>query len=438
MSGGGAADGALDEAAARRDRIAGGRGQGGDGGDGGAAPGEIGGGASSEADDRPPRRRALRPRPQGAMASTSYRSVEYVLMSADRSANRHLRRLLGSGGGGDEDQRAAAVTHEALERAGGDEAWAKEFVRLLLYDERMTNVACMKSKNLKKELVEAVAVVERVEEMLATLAGRRDVCADVDAGRVGPEGARLRALIAADAAVATGAQSEVAGAGVQTQADDTPSALERSGEGLLMVDLCSGKGAAGLMLALRFPRARVVGVDARPPSGRDLHEGMLDNLERVTGDIYDEEVIARAFERDVSGSDGASGATVRRTRARERSRICAISVQRHQRSDHLSVALPCAYVCRCCWACTYVATSHDEPSKYSTTARILVLRLSRLAASSGRFHFGCGRREAGATIPLSLRARACRGAYRTSSGRSACSRRVARSIGTSVFGGTRL
>eukprot|EP00793_Prasinoderma_coloniale_P000775 PRCOL_00003925-RA len=64
------------------------------------------------------------------MASTSYRSVEYVLMSADRSANRHLRRLLGSGGGGDEDQRAAAVTHEALERAGGDEAWAKEFVRL--------------------------------------------------------------------------------------------------------------------------------------------------------------------------------------------------------------------------------------------------------------------------------------------------------------------
>ena len=264
------------------------------------------------------------------MASTSYRSVEYVLMSADRSANRHLRRLLGSGGGGDEDQRAAAVTHEALERAGGDEAWAKEFVRLLLYDERMTNVACMKSKNLKKELVEAVAVVERVEEMLATLAGRRDVCADVDAGRVGPEGARLRALIAADAAVATGVPSEVAGAGVQTQADDTPSALERSGEGLLMVDLCSGKGAAGLMLALRFPRARVVGVDARPPSGRDLHEGMLDNLERFTGDIYDEEVIARAFERDVSGSDGASGATVRRTRARERSRICAISVQKRR------------------------------------------------------------------------------------------------------------
>ena len=194
-----------------------------------------------------------------AAVSTSYRSVEWVLLSRDRAGNAHLRRLLGAppegglakpGGEAGGGEGAPRRPPEDFSRAGGDEPWAREFTRLLVEDPTFTNLACMKSKQLKKELVEGVACVARVEEALGRIRGRR--------------------------------------AGLSAE-------LERTGEGLLVVDLCSGKGAAGLMLALRFPSAVVRCVDLRPPAEKDLHEGVFENVERVTGDVYDDALIERVF-----------------------------------------------------------------------------------------------------------------------------------------------
>lgn len=52
------------------------------------------------------------------------------------------------------------------------------------------------------------------------------------------------------------------------------------------------------MLALRFPKARVIGVDIRKQNPTELHlsDGIFDNLTRITGDVYDDGVIASVME----------------------------------------------------------------------------------------------------------------------------------------------
>ena len=168
--------------------------------------------------------RSTRFRPDGTL-SNSFRSIEHVLMSSSCVTNRHLRRL----------------TYNGVKQ----EAWAERFLNLLAVDKRCANLACHKSKSLKKELVEGVSIIERVEHLLLKL------CQE------------------------------------NTEIDSA------TGEGLLLLDMCSGKGIAATMLAVRFPKAKVVGIDIRPPSPTEQHleDGFLPNLIRRTGNVYDDELL---------------------------------------------------------------------------------------------------------------------------------------------------
>lgn len=162
-------------------------------------------------------------RPDGSL-STSYRSIEHVIQSQSCVANRHLHRLI-----------------------RGSEEWARQFICLLVKDERCANISCQKSKSLKKELVEGVSMIERVEHLIAKL----------NKHRYGKD------------------------------------VIDSSGKGLTLLDLCSGKGVAGTMLAVRFSHAQVNGLDIRPPSERErhLHDGFLPNFSRKTGNVYDEKLM---------------------------------------------------------------------------------------------------------------------------------------------------
>jgi len=168
-------------------------------------------------------------RPDGT-ASTSYRSFEHVLQSRSCTTNRYLYRLI-----------------------YGTEGWAKQFIHLLGTDKRWANMACMKTKHLKKELVESVSMIERVERIIGHKLGN---------------GANDTTIRNDDARIS-------------------------AGENILLLDLCSGKGVAGTMLAIRFPEARVIGIDIRPPSTTEHHlrDGFLPNLTRITGNLYDDKLL---------------------------------------------------------------------------------------------------------------------------------------------------
>ena len=188
-----------------------------------------------------------------------YRSIEYLLRSESCMTNRHLRRLTGGGTHGGYRplydgtfSRYDASIDPALIRSGGDEQkaaelrvemepWAERFMSLLLYDERMTNLAC-KTQKLKKDFVDGVAILERVEEVLAK--------------------------------------------------HHDAHTLE-TGENVLFFDMCSGKGITSIMLTMRFPLAQIVCVDIRPPSETEYHlrEGAFENISRITGSIYDDDIV---------------------------------------------------------------------------------------------------------------------------------------------------
>ena len=247
------------------------------------SPEERDGGSSSSSSPGPMRRegggdgvrrtsdgRLIRHRPDGTW-STAYRKVDYLVQGKDCIENRYLRRLTGGRAmgrgpppeeGGDADADADPSNTDKVGDPEPDyEPWAARFMDLLLHDPGFANLACQKS--LKKELVESVSIVERVEDALA------------------------------------GIQRGGGGGGGEPR--QSRSVSEATGEGMLLLDLCSGKGAAGLMLALRFPRARVVCLDLRPPAQKDLHEGFFNNIERVTGSVYDDAVVADVLRRTPEG-----------------------------------------------------------------------------------------------------------------------------------------
>lgn len=188
-------------------------------------------------------------RPDGSV-SNAYRSIEHVLQSTSCRTNRHLRRLTRC-------MRTAPPVPAARQSVQQEEQWAQRFLKLVLFDERFARIACHGSKGLKKELVEGVSMMERVEAMVEQLATTKSTGSDDPA---------------------------------DTNATDD---AIRSGQGLILLDLCAGKGIATVMLALRFPEARVVGLDLRPPSDaeRYLHDGVLSNLTRVTGNLHDEALL---------------------------------------------------------------------------------------------------------------------------------------------------
>ena len=183
--------------------------------------------------------------------------------------NKHLRRLTGGGtayrrplydatfaSGGCANSDASPVGNDSLLESSANndppemEPWAEEFMRLVLYDERMSNVAC-KGKKLRKDIVDGIAIIERVEHILGRLCDHGNVT---------------------------------------TEARDT-------GKDLLLFDLCSGKFITGIMLTTRFPDAKIIGIDIRPPNPSELHlrNKAFPNVERLTGSIYDDEIIEKAI-----------------------------------------------------------------------------------------------------------------------------------------------
>ena len=197
----------------------------------------------------------------GGMKVKGYRPIEYMLRHPSCVTNKHLRRLTGGGtayrrplydatfaSGGDAKDTASADTQAASNKSDPPimEPWAEEFMRLVLYDERMSNVAC-KGRKLRKDIVDGIAIIDRVEHILGRL----------------HDGGVITSL-----------------------ARDT-------GKDLLLFDLCSGKFITGIMLTTRFPDAKIVGVDIRPPNPSELHlrEKAFPNVERLTGSIYDSELI---------------------------------------------------------------------------------------------------------------------------------------------------
>ena len=192
-------------------------------------------------------------RPDGSF-KFAFRSIEHVLMSQSCETNRHLHRLTGGAG----VPRLSPAVSSVMKTTSASsetkqEEWAKRFLNLLVLDERFANVACHKSKGLKKELIEGVSMIERVEQLLAKLEKQEDIDVDTQTGR-----------------------------------------------GALLLDLGSGKGVAGVMLAIRFPQAKVIGLDIRPPSAteRHLHEGVFPNFVRQTGNLYDDELLKDVITRE--------------------------------------------------------------------------------------------------------------------------------------------
>ena len=194
----------------------------------------------------------------GGKKVKGYRPIEYMLRHPSCVTNKHLRRLTGGGtayrrplydatfaSGGDANDTASADTQAASNSSSEPpimEPWAEEFMRLVLYDERMSNVAC-KGRKLRKDIVDGIAIIDRVEHILGRLH---------------------------DGGVIT-------------------SLTRDTGKDLLLFDLCSGKFITGIMLTTRFPDAKIVGVDIRPPNPSELHirEKDFPNVERLTGSIYD-------------------------------------------------------------------------------------------------------------------------------------------------------
>ena len=148
----------------------------------------------------------------------SYRSVEHVLQHPACVTHRYLRRL---------------VHHP-------QEPWAQRCVELIVRHPAYANLA--NTKSLKKEWVEGVSMVERVEGFVRQL--------------------RL------------------------SENDHLPT-VDNHGNGMVLLDLCSGKGIAALLLALRFPQATVLAVDLRPPNPSEKHLQL--DVGADSTDTYDDE-----------------------------------------------------------------------------------------------------------------------------------------------------
>lgn len=243
-----------------------------------------------------------------------YRPIEYMLRHPSCVTNKHLRRLTGGGtayrrplydatfasGGEANDGAASADTKNGAVvecSANNDpppmEPWAEEFMRLVLYDERMSNVAC-KGKKLRKDIVDGIAIIERVEHILRRLHDNGDVT---------------------------------------TEARDT-------GKDLLLFDLCSGKFITGIMLTTRFPDAKIIGVDIRPPNPSELHlrEGAFPNVERLTGSIYEDDVIESAISQTPKNGTCIVTAT---HLCGDLSRLALSFIERYPDQIAASVVAPC-------------------------------------------------------------------------------------------------
>ena len=108
-------------------------------------------------------------RPDGS-ASAAFRAIEYVLQSSACVTNRHLRRLTNGGCLTQQGHDMVSASNEQTTTTTNvHEAWAERFIQLLLDDARLANVACHKSKGLKKELLQLAFAFMQKNLLLAFL-----------------------------------------------------------------------------------------------------------------------------------------------------------------------------------------------------------------------------------------------------------------------------
>ena len=94
------------------------------------------------------------------------------------------------------------------------------------------------------------------------------------------------------------------------------------------------------MLALRFPHSSVIGIDIRPPSPTELHlrDGIFANLARLTGDVYDDEIIANAM---IRTPENGSCIVLGTHLCGDLSRLAVDMIQDHPEKISASIVAPC-------------------------------------------------------------------------------------------------
>ena len=160
---------------------------------------------------------------------TAWRSIEFLLAGESVKSNRHLRRFASA-----------------------------PFLARLLGERAFDTMLNRKSKQLRKEIIEAYVVIEALESVYSFTEGECGVCSGSD---FGDGNDRNMCDLEACASVETAAQP--------------PSAI---------VDLCCGKGFLSLLLALEHPWLPIVLVDSNPLIKMD-HVAALPNLTFMRADI---------------------------------------------------------------------------------------------------------------------------------------------------------
>jgi len=174
------------------------------------------------------------------------RSVDFLLQGASVRTNPHLRRFA-----------------------------AAPYLPWLLTEPAFSPLLSRTSKQLRKELIEAYVLVDAIEDLLAI----------GPAKGVGSLGPAQPASIAAAAVAANGDGRLCAGGGAAGGGAEGGTGLEQClGMDATVVDLCSGKGFFSLVLALEYPRLRVIAVDSNAAI-KTGHFGLLPNLSFLRADI---------------------------------------------------------------------------------------------------------------------------------------------------------
>ena len=187
------------------------------------------------------------------------RSVDFLLQGASVRTNPYLRRFA-----------------------------AAPYLQRLLTEPAFSPLLSRTSKQLRKELIEAYVLVDAIEELLAL--GRAkggDAVGPADgADSRGPaHPASIARTIAAAAVAANGDERLCAAGGAAGGGVEGGTRSEQCvGTHATVVDLCSGKGFFSLVLALEYPRLRVIAVDSNAAI-KTGHFGLLPNLSFLRADI---------------------------------------------------------------------------------------------------------------------------------------------------------
>lgn len=177
---------------------------------------------------------------------------------------------------------------------------------VLKSDPHFFSWANIKSKVLRKEVAEASAAAARVPAAIAKARGK---------GTGGGRGGSGKNAYACGASGSTGAPTTSCGAAsdapleVVVRDDEDFDGLG-DGEGVVFFDLCSGKGFTSILLAHRYPKARVLMFDKNEKMNlRHLESQHL--ASRVTfhpADLYAEDTAALV--RDAVTLHGANGSAI--------------------------------------------------------------------------------------------------------------------------------